>query len=321
MTNFPTHALHIEGLHKRYENHVAVAGLDLKVPAGCIYGILGPNGAGKSTTIRCALNIVARDGGSISIFGVDPRADRTILRRVGYLPEERGLYKSMSVMDVIVFFARLKGIAAGAARATAERWLERMGLGDWRRAKVEALSKGMQQKVQFITTVVHEPELLILDEPTAGLDPVNQEVMRETILGARKDGRTVVFSTHNMDQAESLCESVCIIAQGEKVLDGALHDIRRSFRSNRYRVLFDGATALPPVDNAEPSVLRDVQACAQGWEFSLAPGADAGAAFAVLHALRVPIARFEHIEPSLHQIFIERVRVRAQPVRREIANV
>jgi ABC-2 type transport system ATP-binding protein len=318
---FPTHALHIEGLRKRYENHIAVGGLDLKVPAGCIYGILGPNGAGKSTTIRCALNIVSRDAGSVSIFGVDPRADRTILRRIGYLPEERGLYKSMSVMDVIIFFARLKGVATGNARAKAEQWLDRMGLGDWRRAKVEALSKGMQQKVQFIATVVHEPDLLILDEPAAGLDPVNQEVMRETILTARKEGRTVVFSTHNMEQAESLCESVCIIAQGEKVLDGALHDIRRSFRSNRYRVSFDGATAPPPADAAQQAVLRDVQPFAQAWEFSLAPGADAGSAFAVLHALRLPIAKFERIEPSLHQIFIDRVRVLAQPVRREIANV
>ena len=317
MTTFPGLALRIEGLSKRYENHIAVNALNLTVPPGCIYGILGPNGAGKSTTIRCALNIISRDQGSVAIFGVDPRADRTILRRVGYLPEERGLYKSMSVLEVIVFFARLKGVAASAARATADQWLERMSLGDWRHAKVEALSKGMQQKVQFIATVAHEPDLLVLDEPGAGLDPVNQEVMRETILTARKQGRTVVFSTHNMDQAESLCESVCIIAQGAKVLDGSLQEIRRSFRSDRYRVMFDGAEVSP--NALVTDALVEVQQITNGFEFALGPRADLGAAFAALQSLHVPITKLERVEPTLHQIFLDRVRARAQPVRREVA--
>src|SRR5262245_33487423 len=206
----------LERVRKNYNGHIAVKELDLAVPGGTIYGILGPNGAGKSTTLRMALNIIARDAGSVRLLGSDPATHREVLRRVGYLPEERGLYKKMPVLDVIVFFARLKGISAPLARREADQWLERMGLTDWRRARTETLSKGMQQKVQFIATVIHKPDLLILDEPAAGLDPVNQDVLRETIYGAQREGRTVILSTHNMEQAEQLCDAVCIIARGEK---------------------------------------------------------------------------------------------------------
>ena len=217
-----TYALELRDVTKRYVGHLAVDRLSLAVPQACIYGILGPNGAGKSTTLRMVMNIIARDSGAIGVLGADPVADRAVLRRVGYLPEERGLYKKMTVIDAIVFFAALRGMPESRARQQGVGWLEKMGLGQWQKAKIETLSKGMQQKVQFITTVIHDPELLILDEPASGLDPVNQEVLRDTILGAREKGRTVVFSTHNMDQAEQLCDSVCIIAQGRKVLDGPL---------------------------------------------------------------------------------------------------
>jgi ABC-2 type transport system ATP-binding protein len=237
------HTLLLEGVSKRYSGHTAVDDLSLAVPPGTIYGILGPNGAGKSTTLRMVMNIIIRDAGTISLLGADPEKDRSVLRRVGFLPEERGLYKKMTVLDVIVFFAQIKGVEVKQARAEAARWLERMSLGDWRGAKVETLSKGMQQKVQFIATVIHQPELLILDEPQSGLDPVNQEVLRDTILQHRKDGKTVIFSTHNMEQAEQLCEHVCIIAQGRKVLDGRLRDIRRENMGNAYRVQFDGRVA------------------------------------------------------------------------------
>lgn len=214
------HALLLQGVFKRYAGHTAVDDLSLSVPQGTIYGILGPNGAGKSTTLRMVMNIIIRDGGRISLLGADPEHDRAVLRRVGFLPEERGLYRKMKVVDVIVFFAELKGMRAADARREAGRWIERMGLGDWRNAKVETLSKGMQQKVQFIATVLHDPELLILDEPHSGLDPVNQQVLHETIQEWRRRGRTVLFSTHNMAQAERLCEHVCVIAAGRKVLDG-----------------------------------------------------------------------------------------------------
>jgi ABC-2 type transport system ATP-binding protein len=291
---------------KRYSGHTAVDSLSLAVPPGTIYGILGPNGAGKSTTLRMVMNIILRDAGRISLLGADPEADRAVLRRVGFLPEERGLYRKMKVVDVIVFFAELKGMDRRQARRDAEAWLERMGLGEWRMAKVETLSKGMQQKVQFIATVVHRPDVLILDEPHSGLDPVNQEVLRDTILGARDEGRTVIFSTHNMEQAEQLCEHVCIIAQGRKVLDGRLRDIQRSHRSNRYLVEFDGASEAADRFMAEAR-FGPAGRKGEAWVIDLAAGADPGFLLSSLAALDVPVARFEREQPSLHEIFVSRV--------------
>jgi ABC-2 type transport system ATP-binding protein len=311
-----SHALSIEGLHKRYDEHIAVKDLSLAVPQGGIYGILGPNGAGKSTTLRVALNILARDAGTVLLLGIDPARERRVLARVGYLPEERGLYKKMSVREVIVFFARLKGVSRSRAVQRADHWLERMGLGDWRTAKVENLSKGMQQKVQFITAVLHEPELLILDEPTAGLDPVNQEVMRESILAARGEGRTVIFCTHNMDQAEQLCESVCIIARGEKVLDGRLADIKRQHSGDRYVAQFEHADGeLWQRLQAHSSLLQDLRPTAAGYEFSLPAAAALGEALQALSRLGAPLVKFERLQASLHQIFLRHVADRAQPVR------
>lgn len=297
----------LEGVSKRYAGHVAVDGLTLTVPPGTIYGILGPNGAGKSTTLRMVMNIILRDAGRIALLGADPERDRKVLRRVGYLPEERGLYRKMKVLDVVVFFARLKGVDAREARRRGVEWLERMGLADWRDAKVEALSKGMQQKVQFITTVLHEPELLILDEPHSGLDPVNQEVLRETILDARKQGRTVILSTHNMYEAEQMCESVCIIAAGRKVLDGRVRDVRRQNRGNRFRVEFDERTAEIERYMAANGGVRMENRQGEIWEVELPGGGDPNRFLSELAGLGVPVTRFEHVEPSLHEIFIQHV--------------
>jgi ABC-2 type transport system ATP-binding protein len=311
-----SHALLIEGLQKRYDEHIAVKDLSLAVPQGGIYGILGPNGAGKSTTLRVAMNILARDAGNVSILGIDPARDRRVLGRVGYLPEERGLYKKMPVRDVIVFFAQLKGLRRSHALQRADQWIERMGLGDWRIAKVENLSKGMQQKVQFITAVLHEPDLLILDEPTAGLDPVNQEVMRESILAARGEGRTVIYCTHNMEQAEQLCESVCIIAQGEKVLDGRLGELKRQHSRDSYFAQFDTADeALWQRLQALSHLLTDLRHSAAGFEFALRPGVELGEVLPALTQLGTPLLRFERLQASLHQIFLRRVADRAQPLR------
>jgi ABC-2 type transport system ATP-binding protein len=315
------HALLIDRLTKRYDKHLAVSDLSLAVPAGRIYGILGPNGAGKSSTIRAALNIIARDSGSVAILGVDPAQDRSVLKRVGYLPEERGLYKKMTVRDVIIFFARLKGVTVAKARTEADRWLQRMGLEQWRGAKVDTLSKGMQQKVQFITTVAHEPELLILDEPTAGLDPINQEVMRDTMLSARDAGRTVVFSTHNMDHAEQLCDSVCIIAGGLKLLDGELEQIRKSNRGNRYTVRFDEVCAREEWFTARPELFAEVKRDGDGIAFSLGHGADAHSALACINAMDPAITEFKRVQPSLHQIFVQHVEGRVLPRRQEVAHV
>jgi ABC-2 type transport system ATP-binding protein len=311
-----SHALLIEGLQKRYEEHIAVKDLSLAVPQGGIYGILGPNGAGKSTTLRVAMNILARDAGKVSILGIDPAQDRRVLARVGYLPEERGLYKKMTVRDVIVFFAQLKGLARSRALQRADQWIERMGLGDWRTAKVENLSKGMQQKVQFITAVLHEPDLLVLDEPTAGLDPVNQEVMRDSILSARGEGRTVIYCTHNMEQAEQLCESVCIIARGEKVLDGRLSELKRQHSRDSYFVQFDTADeALWQALQALSQLLADLRRSDAGFEFALRPGIALDEVLPALTRLGTPLLKFERLQASLHQIFLRRVADRAQPVR------
>ncbi|HEX8242716.1 MAG TPA: ATP-binding cassette domain-containing protein [Longimicrobium sp.] len=315
-------ALILDGVSKRYSGHTAVDNLSLAVPQGSIYGILGPNGAGKSTTLRMVMNIIARDAGRISLLGSDPAADRAVLRRVGFLPEERGVYRKMKVTDVIVFFAELKGVDRRTARRDAEGWLERMGLGDWKQAKVETLSKGMQQKVQFIATVIHDPDLLILDEPQSGLDPVNQEVLRDTMLDARDRGKTVIFSTHNMEQAEQLCESVCIIAQGRKVLDGRLKDVRRENVGNRWYVEFDPATEAARAFMAHETRFGAVTPHGEGWRIELEPGADPRALLAAVAGLDATVVRFEREQKSLHEIFIDRVGGAVTPNRRpEVAHV
>jgi ABC-2 type transport system ATP-binding protein len=301
-----THALELKDVTKRYVGHLAVDRLTLAVPAGSIYGILGPNGAGKSTTLRMVMHIIACDSGSIAVLGSDPAMDRQVLRRVGYLPEERGLYK-MTALDVIVFFGALRGMRESDARVEGVKWLDRMGLSQWQRARVETLSKGMQQKVQFITTVIHRPELLILDEPASGLDPVNQEVLRDTIQGARREGRTVVFSTHNMDQAEQLCDFVCIIADGRKVLDGALADIRRAHAGFKYRVAFDPITPGVLAAMEEGGVVRGAVRVGEAWEMELPTREAVARALVALASAEVPLASFEHVKPSLHEIFVATV--------------
>jgi ABC-2 type transport system ATP-binding protein len=299
-------ALELRGVTKGYVGHLAVDSLSLDVPRGSIYGILGPNGAGKSTTLRMVMNIIARDSGTITLLGEDPARTPAVLRRTGYLPEERGLYKKMTALEAVVFFGALRGMRESDARQEGARWLEKMGLEQWKNSKIEMLSKGMQQKVQFVTTVVHGPELLILDEPASGLDPVNQEVLRDTILGAKDAGRTVVFSTHNMDQAEQLCDSVCIIARGRKVLDGALGEIRRQHAGRRYRIEVDEITPVVlafmkdgPFSRAERS--------GSGWMLNLPTETDVQQALAALASAPVAVAKFEHVKPSLHEIFVQQV--------------
>ncbi|HEX5869223.1 MAG TPA: ATP-binding cassette domain-containing protein [Longimicrobium sp.] len=316
-----SNALLLDGVSKSYASHNAVKNLSLSVPAGTIYGILGPNGAGKSTTLRMVMNIIIRDAGTISLLGADPERDRGVLQRVGYLPEERGLYKKMTVIDVITFFAELKGVERQTAVREGTQWLERMGLADWRGARVETLSKGMQQKVQFITTVVHKPDLLILDEPHSGLDPVNQEVLRDTILDARNQGRTVIFSTHNMEQAEQMCEHVCIIAGGAKVLDGNLREIRRAHRTNHYAIGFDEPSAAADRFMATWPGFDRVDRIKEGWEVELKPTANPRELVSAANGLDVPLSRFEHVQPSLHEIFVQQVGDAVRPRRRpEVAH-
>jgi ABC-2 type transport system ATP-binding protein len=228
-------AIDVSGVVKRYDHHLAVKSLSLAVPRGSVYGLLGPNGAGKTTTIRMLLNIIAPDEGRISILG-SRNDDPALVDRIGYLPEERGLYRKMEVRRVLRFLGELKSLSGKDLDLRIDRWLERLSLRgnggtDWSTSKVDELSRGMQQKVQFIGALLHDPELVILDEPFSGLDPINAQALKDTVVELKRLGRTVIFSTHIMDNAERLCDSVCIIANGEKVLDGGVAEVRDAHAS------------------------------------------------------------------------------------------
>src|SRR6266487_3506005 len=215
----PTPILTLDRVSKHFAGHTAVAELSLSVPRGVIYGLLGPNGAGKTTTIRMIMDILEPDGGAVRVFG-EPGGGRAHSERIGYLPEERGLYRKMRVLDVLVFLGEMKGVDRRRARQRADEWLERLGLAQWRLRRVDELSKGMQQKVQFISTMLHDPALVVLDEPFSGLDPVNAQVLKDAVLDLRRRGKTILFSTHIMEQAEKLCDELCIIARSKCLPSG-----------------------------------------------------------------------------------------------------
>ena len=305
-----THALVVRGLVKSFGNHRAVDHVSFDVPRGVVYGILGPNGAGKSTTLRMINDIFAPDAGEIVVLdGMRPGGEAA--QKIGYLPEERGLYPKMKVADMIELIGELRGLRRAEARQRAGRWLDRLGLAQWGKNKVQDLSKGMQQKVQFATALIHEPELVILDEPWSGLDPINADVLREVVDEIRGQGRTVLFSTHQMEQAEKVVDHVCIIARGKKVLEGPLDRIKRDAAGDRLVAL----AFLDPEDEARArtGVLAD-QAMVAGvrdrrgyLEVELPPGQESGQLLSTLMASGARLRRFELIEPSLHQIFVDRV--------------
>jgi ABC-2 type transport system ATP-binding protein len=307
----PDYAIDIQHVVKRYEEHVAVNDISLQVPRGTVYGLLGPNGAGKTTTIRMILDVLEPDEGSISILGSPSRGSK-VLDRVGYLPEERGLYKKMQVRRVLRFLAELKGVDAKTADARIDHWLDRLQLRtaekDWGTAKVDELSRGMQQKVQFIGTLLHDPELVILDEPFSGLDPINAQALKDTVVDLRDQGKTVIFSTHMMDNAERICDSVCIIAKGKKVLDGRVQDVKAEHGIRNVAVALDGsgrdAVLAALADRALVSRFDDQN---QYFEVELAPKADAQELLQRMVRGGARLSRFELIQPSLHQIFLDRV--------------
>jgi ABC-2 type transport system ATP-binding protein len=307
----------LNGVTKRFAGHVAVANLSLAVPGGAVYGLLGPNGAGKTTTIRMIMNIIVPDEGTVILFG-DDLGGRHHSASIGYLPEERGLYKKMKVRDTLVFLAEAKGVGRALAARKADQWLDRLGLAEWRLRKVEELSRGMQQKVQFIGTMLHEPKLLILDEPFSGLDPINAQVLKDTIVELSRTGTTVIFSTHQMDVAEKICDHVCIIARGRKVLDGALSEVKRVHGGTHVAVAFEG-----DAERAE-SVIGDRTLVAKaddygGYaELALSDGVEPQLLLERLVASGARLRRFERIEPSLHRIFLDKVgEDQAEPERRE----
>ncbi len=231
-------AVRLTGVTKTFGKLKAVDDLSLEVPVGSVYGFIGPNGSGKTTTIRMILHIFHPDSGRIEVLG--EQGTRAANDRIGYLPEERGLYKKMSVRRVLAYYATLKGMDGTAARQAIDAWLERMGLQDWANRKVEVLSKGMAQKIQFISAVIAKPQLLILDEPFSGLDPVNLEVLRSAILDLRKQGTTIIFSTHDMSMAEQLCDFIFMIYKGKKVLDGTLQSIQATYGADTIRLRVAG---------------------------------------------------------------------------------
>lgn len=304
-------AIDIRGISKRYAAHVAVRDLSLAVPRGAVYGLLGPNGAGKTTTIRMILNIIGPDTGTIHLLG-RPNTDGAILDRLGYLPEERGLYKKMSVRDVLRFLAELKGVDRKTADLRIDEWLERLSLKtaekDWGKSKVDELSRGMQQKAQFIGTLLHDPELVILDEPFSGLDPINAQALKDTVVELKRRGKTVIFSTHLMDNAERLCDSICIIARGEKVLDGSVAGVKAENAGRTVALALDGS-ATPEVMAVlnDRSLVERVDDQSRFFEVELVAGADSQTLLRRVLESGARINRFEKVQPSLHQIFLQRV--------------
>ncbi len=301
MTEF---AARLSGVTKAFGSHTAVSDFDLDIPRGVVVGLLGPNGSGKTTMIRMIMAILLPDRGTVELFGGFPDFARR--SRVGYLPEERGVYEKMKVLEQLVFLGELRELSREVARSRAGQWLERLGLAEWSGKKVQDLSKGMQQKVQFIGTVLHDPDMLILDEPFSGLDPINQEVLEAIVREERERGKTILFSTHLMEQAERLCERVCLISRSRKVLDGDLKELKRRERSGAVALEFDGddrwlaRLGLRNVERVDDAHHITVAGEAQRKQL-LTAAIDAG----------VALRRFEVLEPSLREIFVRHAGVQA----------
>lgn len=292
----------LDKVRKEFDEKVAVDNLSLEVPQGVIYGIIGPNGAGKTTTIRMVMNIIAPDSGRVLFENRD--ADHRFTDRVGYLPEERGLYKKMTLKDVMVYMAELKGKKATEVTPLIDRWLTRMELLEYKDRKVEDLSKGMAQKLQFLTTILHDPDIIILDELFSGLDPINMELLKDVLLELKRAGKTILFSTHVMEQAEKLCDHICMISSGKKVLDGRMSDVKSRFGRNSIQVVMDG----------DGSFARELPGVAGMTEFNnyielrLDQGTDPSDMLRRL-VEKVSVRRFEVVEPSLYDIFIDTAKV------------
>ena len=293
----------LAGVTKAYENKIAVNDLSLSIEAGQMFGLLGPNGAGKTSSIRMMMGITVPDSGSIILF--DKPFARNSLERVGYLPEERGLYKKMKVLDQLIFFGQLHGLTGDEAQKRALAWAGRMEIADALPKRTEELSKGMQQKIQFIATLLHDPRLIVMDEPFSGLDPVNAVLVERTLLELKDQGKAILFSTHRMDQVEKLCDSICLINNGKAVLAGNLRQIKARYERNHVIVEFQGSSAF--LNSDEVAEAKNFSGHA---EIKLKPNGDAQK---LLHeaAAVATIFRFELVEPSLEEIFIQTVGVNA----------
>jgi ABC-2 type transport system ATP-binding protein len=276
-----------------------VKNLSLAIEPGTMFGLLGPNGAGKTSSIRMMIGITLPDSGMVTLFGQPFR--REALKRVGYLPEERGLYKKMKVIDQLIFLGQLRGLDAATARNRANAWCERLQITEAIPKKTEELSKGMQQKIQFISTLLHEPDLIIMDEPFAGLDPLNALLLQDVLLELKAAGKAILFSTHRMDQVEKLCDSICLIDHGEAVLSGKMREIKSRYERNRVVIDFEGDASF-----LENTVIAEAKNYGGHAEIRLKHGADAQPLLAEA-AQRARIYKFDWIEPSLEEIFIQTV--------------
>ncbi|MEJ2187603.1 MAG: ATP-binding cassette domain-containing protein [Gemmatimonadota bacterium] len=296
--------IELEHVVKNYGDFTAVKDLDLTIPEGSTYALLGPNGAGKTTTIRMILRIIEETSGVVRVFGQPVTQDT--LDRIGYLPEERGVYKRMTVRRLLAFMAEMKGVPVRVSMPRIEEWLERLDLGQWIDSKVQELSKGMQQKLQFISSVLHDPPIVILDEPFSGLDPLNQQVLRGIVADLQDVGKTVLFSTHIIEHAERICDHVCIIARGKKVVDGPLSQVRHEHGGHYVAIgLEPGA-----INEAAIRGSRQVASARQDgteFEITLRDGADPNALLGELVGAGMRLRRFEVVEPSLEQVFIDKV--------------
>ena len=294
--------LSLDRVTKRFGDFLAVDELSFVVPEGQIFGFLGPNGAGKTTSLRMVLDILRPSSGAIEVMGRPP--GRESLAEVGFLPEERGLYRRMTALETVIYFGQLKGMDTAAARASADRLLERFGLGQAAKRRVDALSKGMAQKVQLATALVNSPRLVLLDEPFSGLDPVNQGVLEDIVLELARDGAAIVFSTHVMQHAERLCDRLLLMANGRKIFEGTQAEARRTLPHRVSIIARDDPRGLPNVVETSPGVSRDGWT---DWDLTLQPGAAPGDLLEACFDRGIRLREFELHKPSLHEVFVHLV--------------
>jgi ABC-2 type transport system ATP-binding protein len=289
----------LDRISKAYDRKIAVQDLSLRIEAGTMFGLLGPNGAGKTSSIRMMIGVTLPDSGTVTLFGAP--FTRKALARVGYLPEERGLYKKMKVVDQLVFMGQLHGLDAATANTRARQWAERLQIAESVEKKTEELSKGMQQKIQFIATLLHDPDLIIMDEPFSGLDPVNAILLQDTLLELKDKGKAILFSTHRMDQVEKLCDAISLVNHGTVVLSGTMREVKSRYERNRVVVEFEGDDSF-----LAHEAIAEFKNYAGRAEVKLKDGADAQALLREAIG-KARINKFELVEPSLEEIFIQTV--------------
>jgi len=293
--------IQIRDLYKAFNTNIALNRIDLDIPRGKMYGLLGPNGAGKTTLIRIITQILEPDEGQITFDG-KPLSSNDVYK-IGYMPEERGLYKKMRVGEQLLYLARLKDLSAKEARSKIDHWMNRLDILDWKSKKVEELSKGMQQKIQFVATVLHEPELLILDEPFSGLDPVNTNLIKEEIRTLQQNGTSIIFSTHRMEQVEAICEDIVLINKGNIVLNGKVDEIKTSFKLNHFEIQYEGELS----DQQIPSGFEVLEKTDKTLKFRLDNDQNANELIRTLIDRKVEIHGVSEILPGLNEIFIQQV--------------